>query len=255
MLVVISPAKKLDFTTDSMNTFERQPAMLGEAEKLVRKARTLKAQDLSSMMSISDDLANLNVARFKAFETPFTSANARPAIDAFKGDVYVGFDVDTLDDAGRLEADRVIRILSGLYGILRPLDLMQAYRLEMGTRFKTRRGEDLYAFWGDRIAKALKEDLGPDQTLINLASNEYFKAVKVSALGKGAQVITPVFKEIRAGEPRVVSFFAKKARGQMARYIVDNKPETVEELKDFSLDDYRYNPGLSKANNLVFTRG
>ena len=255
MLVVLSPAKKLDYESETFTTEERAPQLLAEAEKLVKKAKTLKARDLSSMMSISDDLATLNVERFKAFETPFTAANARPAIDAFKGDVYIGFDVETLDGDGRQYADKVIRILSGLYGVLKPLDLMQAYRLEMGTRFKNRRGEDLYAFWGDRIAKALKADLGEDKTLVNLASNEYFRAVKTSALGKGARVIKCDFKEIRAGAPRTISFFAKKARGQMARYIVDNRVESLDGLKDFAEDGYQFNPGLSRGDTLIFTRG
>lgn len=254
MLTVLSPAKRLDFESDFVSELDREPALMQETIILAKKAKTLKAADLKSMMNISDDLAALNVARFQDFTSAFTLANAKAALDAFKGDVYVGLDSETLSESDRKFADQSLRILSGLYGVLRPLDLMQPYRLEMGTRFKTDRGETLYEFWGDKIALALKADIGNDNTLINLASNEYFKAVDKKALGKNARIITPQFKEIRAGEAKVISFFAKKARGMMARYIVKNRLTHWEDLKDFSCDGYRFNPGLTRGMMLVFTR-
>ncbi|TNE66105.1 MAG: peroxide stress protein YaaA [Alphaproteobacteria bacterium] len=254
MLIVLSPAKKLDFESESLATETREPAFLKDTEQLVRTARRLKAKDLKAMMGISDALAELNVARFKAFETPFTPANARPAIDAFKGDVYVGLDADSLDDDARAFADQHVRILSGLYGLLKPLDLMQAYRLEMGVKFKSRRGADLYSFWGDRIAKALAVELKDDPVpvLVNLASNEYFKSVKLKALK--ARVVTPVFKEMKDGEGRVISFMAKKARGLMTRYIIDNRIEAPEALKAFDREGYAFSESQSTDDTWVFSR-
>ena len=254
MLIVLSPAKKLDFESDNMASSERSPRLLDQAEMLAKKAKTLKVNDLKAMMGISDALAELNVARFKAFETPFTSANARPAIDAFKGDVYIGMDAASMTDEDRAFADANVRILSGLYGLLRPLDLMQAYRLEMGTKFVNRRGGDLYAFWGDRIAKALNEDMAEDDApvLVNLASNEYFKSVKLKALK--VPVITPVFKEIKDGRGRVISFLAKKARGMMTRYVIDNRLTEVEALKSFNREGYGYDSAASTATQWVFSR-
>ncbi|WP_417451779.1 peroxide stress protein YaaA [Kordiimonas sp.] len=254
MLIVLSPAKKLDFESENMASSTDVPQMLDQAEMLAKKAKQLRAADLKAMMGISDALAELNVARFKAFETPFTSANARPAIDAFKGDVYIGMDAPSMNEDDRAFANDHVRILSGLYGVLRPLDLMQAYRLEMGTKFVTRRGKDLYAFWGDRIARSLNEDFTDeeDSILVNLASHEYFRAVKLKTLK--AKVITPNFKEIRDGKARVISFLAKKARGMMARYIIDNRIEEVEALKDFDLDGYRYDETTSTATDWVFSR-
>lgn len=254
MLIVISPAKKLDFESENYRTTDRQPAMMDQTKLLLASARKLKSADLKAMMGISDSLADLNVARFQAFTTPFTPANARPALDAFNGDVYVGLDAGSMSDADRTVADQKIRILSGLYGVLKPLDLMQAYRLEMGIKFKSRRGETLYDFWGSRIADQLKADLGDDKVLVNLASTEYFKAVPKKALGKDVRVITPTFKEIKEGQARIISFFAKKARGMMARYAVDKRIDDVEALKDFAEDGYAYNEALSKGDTWVFTR-
>lgn len=254
MLVVISPAKKLDFESENFASSSDVPRMLDQAEMLAKKAKRLRAADLKAMMGISDALAELNVARFKAFETPFTPANARPAIDAFKGDVYIGMDAPTMSGEDRKYANERIRILSGLYGLLRPLDLMQAYRLEMGTKFVTRRGKDLYAFWGNRISKALNEDFEGDEdpVLVNLASGEYFKAVQQKALK--ARVITPVFKEVKDGNARVISFLAKKARGMMARYIVDGRINDVAELKAFDREGYQYDSAASTATEWVFSR-
>lgn len=254
MLVVISPAKKLDFESENFASSSDAPRLLDQAEMLAKKAKRLRAADLKAMMGISDALAELNVARFKAFETPFTPANARPAIDAFKGDVYIGMDAPTMSEEDRDYANKRIRILSGLYGLLRPLDLMQAYRLEMGTKFVTRRGKDLYSFWGNRISKALNEDFADheDPVLVNLASGEYFKAVQQKALK--ARIVTPVFKEVKDGNARVISFLAKKARGMMARYIIDKRINDAEELKAFDREGYRYDESASTATEWVFSR-
>jgi len=254
MLIVLSPAKKLDFERENFAEASRPPRFIAQAEELVGYARKLKAEDLKAMMSISDALADLNVSRFKAFKTPFTPANARPALDAFRGDVYVGLDADTLDDEGRAFADGHVRILSGLYGLLRPLDLMQAYRLEMGTKCATDKGKTLYAYGGDRIAEGLNDDLkdAADPVVVNLASGEYFKAVKQKALK--ARVITPVFKEVKDGEGKVISFLAKKARGLMTRYVIDNRITEPEKLKAFDLEGYRFDPAQSDDDTWVFTR-
>ncbi len=255
MLIVLSPAKKLDYDTDHLNKgSDRAPRLMADTEALVQKARTLKASDLKSMMGVSDAIADLNVARFKAFETPFHGANACPAIDAFKGDVYVGLDAPSMNAEDRLFADQHIRILSGLYGLLRPLDLMQAYRLEMGTRFHNPRGENLYQFWGEKITDLLNEDAKDNgaKALINLASNEYFKAVKVKTLQ--IPVVTPLFKDIKEGKARVVSFLAKKARGAMSRFAVDQRITNAEDLKNFTEGGYRFQPGESDAKTWVFSR-
>lgn len=252
MIIVLSPAKKLDFESENMASDAGQPKLMAEATELAGYAKKLKAHDLKAMMGISDNLADLNVARFQAFETPFTPANARPALDAFQGDVYVGLDAKSLSEEDRAFANDHVRILSGLYGVLKPLDLMQAYRLEMGTKFKTAKGPNLYSFWDTKIADALNEDLKGDDVLVNLASNEYFKAVKQKALK--ARVITPVFKEIKDGRARVVSFMAKKARGLMTRYVIDNRLTDPEALKNFTVGGYRFDEASSTDDQWVFSR-
>lgn len=254
MLLVLSPAKKLDFESENLSSSSMPPRFLAQAKKLASKAKKLRSHDLQAMMGISEQLADLNVARFKAFKPPFTPANARPAIDAFQGDVYLGFDAKSLSEGGRKFANDHIRILSGLYGLLNPLDLMQAYRLEMGTKFENERGKNLYEFWGDRLAKAIDKDLKGHQhpVLINLASNEYFKAVPTKILK--ASVITPVFQDVKDGRARVISFLAKKARGMMARYIVDNEITDPEKLKAFSGGGYKYDVANSTENRWIFSR-
>ena len=254
MLIVLSPAKKLDFDSENLRADAEVPRMLKETRKLVKTAKALKAEDLKAMMGISDNLAELNVKRFKAFKTPFNPGNARPALDAFQGDVYVGLGAATLSDEDRAFANEHVRILSGLYGLLRPLDLMQAYRLEMGTKFQNERGANLYAFWGDLISKELNKDFRGDNdpVLINLASGEYFKAVKAKALK--ARVITPVFQEVKEGNAKVISFLAKKARGLMTRYAVDNRIEDPEALKGFDVEGYKFQPDLSDDSKWVFQR-
>jgi len=254
MLIVLSPAKKLDFDSENLRADAELPRLMKETRKLIKTAKTLRPEDLKSMMGISDNLADLNVKRFKAFKTPFTPANARPAIDAFQGDVYVGLDAPSLSDEDRNFANDHIRILSGLYGLLRPLDLMQAYRLEMGVKFPNERGANLYAFWGDLISKELNKDLkgDADPVVINLASGEYFKSVQQKALK--ARVITPVFQEVKDGRAKVISFLAKKARGSMSRYVIDNRIDTPEALKSFNWGGYQYMDDLSDDQKWVFQR-
>jgi cytoplasmic iron level regulating protein YaaA (DUF328/UPF0246 family) len=259
MLLVLSPAKKLDFESDWQGAgisgeAPTQPSLLTDAKKLIKTAKTLQAQDLKAMMGLSDNLAELNVKRFKAFKTPFTAANARPAIDAFKGDVYVGLDAPSLNVEDRAFAQKHIRILSGLYGALRPLDLMQAYRLEMGTKFQNDRGKNLYQFWDSKIAELLNQDFTGDDNpvLINLASTEYFKAVKQKALN--ASVITPVFKDIKDDKSRVVSFLAKKARGMMARYVIDERITDPKTIKEFDGGGYTFDSANSDEKTWVFSR-
>ena len=254
MLTVISPAKTLDYETPANTASFTQPTQLTQSRKLIRRLRQLDSDDLSSLMSISDNLAELNHKRFKQWKTPFKPENARQALFAFKGDVYVGLDAYSLDQAGIDFAQQHLRILSGLYGILRPLDLMQPYRLEMGTRLDTEAGSNLYQFWDGRITRALNQELEQSSanTLVNLASNEYFKAVKPKQLK--ADIVTPTFREYRKGEYRFISFSAKKARGLMARYIIDQRIDEAEALRDFDYEGYRFNPKLSGERDWVFTR-
>lgn len=254
MLTLLSPAKSLDFESPLPPLEPTQPQLLERSVELVEHARKLTAQDLKDLMGISDALAELNVTRFQNFETPFTPENARPALYAFNGDVYTGFDVKTLDADAVAFAQNHVRILSGLYGVLRPLDLMQAYRLEMGVAFRTPQAKTLYGYWGDTITNLLNEHLaGHDtQVVVNLASQEYFGAVQPKKLH--APVITPLFKERRGNQLKVISFSAKKARGMMARYICENRIDRPEGLKDFALDNYRFDPMLSDENTWLFVR-
>ena len=254
MLAVISPAKTLDFESPPASEAFSMPAHLAQSRKLVRRLRQMSPDDLGRLMRISDDLAETNYRRFRQWKTPFRPDNARQALFAFKGDVYLGLDAASLDRKALDFAQSHLRILSGLYGVLRPLDLMQAYRLEMGTRLDTEQGRNLYQFWGDRITRALNKDLREtgSAVLVNLASDEYFKAVQPKKIR--AEIITPAFREYRDGEYRFIQFYAKKARGLMARYLVDNALEDAEALKAFDLDGYRYNGDLSAGSNWVFTR-
>lgn len=254
MLTVISPAKRLDYESELLMGGGSQPRMLDETLKLAKQTKKLKVHQIQSLMGLSDKLAELNFNRFQDLKSPFDLSNARPALSAFKGDVYLGLDAPSLDKKGLDFAQGHLRILSGLYGLLRPLDLMQAYRLEMGIKFKNSRGVNLYAWWGDQLSEALNDDLRADKTpvVINLASNEYWKAVKIKSLK--ARVITPQFKEEKNGVFKTLSFFAKKARGFMARYMIDHKIDNPEGLKDFNTEGYTYNPALSNGDKWVFTR-
>ena len=254
MLVVISPAKNLDYESELPTQEYSQPRLLEQAQELVDRCRSLSPQDLSSLMSISDKLAGLNAARFAEWKTPFTLDNARQAIYAFDGDVYTGLAAESLDEQAISYAQEHLRILSGLYGVLKPLDLMQAYRLEMGTKLDTARGKNLYEFWGDLITDTLNEDLAAldSKILVNLASNEYFSSVQKKRLK--ADVITPVFKDEKNGQYKVISFWAKKARGMMARFIVTEQPKTLQDLRQFSAGGYRFNADASSESELVFYR-
>jgi cytoplasmic iron level regulating protein YaaA (DUF328/UPF0246 family) len=254
MLTVISPAKTLDYETPTTTSEYTQPTQLTQSRKLIRRLREFGSEDISRLMNVSDNLAELNRQRYRKWKTPFKPENARQALFAFKGDVYQGLDAYSLDEDGLEFAQQHLRILSGLYGILRPLDLMQPYRLEMGTRLSTEQGSNLYQFWDDRITKALNQELKQAQadTLINLASNEYFKAVKPKLLK--AEIVTPTFREFHKGEYRFISFTAKKARGLMARYMIDHRIDRPEGLKDFDYEGYRFAPKLSVDADWVFTR-
>ena len=254
MLTVISPAKTLDFDTRPTTRRATQPQFLERSAALVDDARALSAADIRSLMGVSENIAQLNQQRFMNWGTPFSLDNAKQAILAFKGDVYTGLEAETLSTKQFGFAQKHLRILSGLYGLLRPLDLMQPYRLEMGLKFANSGGKNLYEFWGDDLAAAIDAQLGKSgsRVLVNLASNEYFRSLKARSLN--ADIVTPVFKDLKNGKYRVISFFAKKARGQMARYIIDRELNDPDGLKKFRRDGYRYNKAESTARDLVFTR-
>ena len=254
MLVVVSPAKNLDYQTAPVISEFSQPELLQHSQQLINRCRKLSPAAISSLMKISDKLAGLNADRYASWSTPFSQDNAKQALLAFNGDVYTGLDAQSFSSEDFEFAQQHMRILSGLYGLLKPLDLMQAYRLEMGTRLDTRRGTNLYQFWGDIITKKLNDAMQEqgDKVLVNLASNEYFKSV----VGKKLQgdIVTPVFKDCKNGQYKVISFFAKKARGMMARYIIQERLSKVSQLQQFDLAGYRFDPSLSKTNAPVFTR-
>lgn len=255
MLFVLSPAKTLDFEVEDWGA-ARAPALLEQSTALVRRLRDFSAEDLQKLMGISAELADLNYERFQNFETPFSEKNAKPAILAFQGDVYKGMESQDFSEQERQYAQEHIRILSGLYGVLRPFDLMQPYRLEMGTKLSNERGKNLYDFWGDRITEELNKafEQMDNPVLVNVASKEYFKAVKPKQLN--AKIVEVQFKEWRPEKEtyRVIAFYAKKARGAICRYAAKNQVKTVEALKGFNYDNYAYNEQLSKKNTLVFTR-
>lgn len=254
MLAVISPAKTLDLDTPVPAGEATTPRFLGEAARLARTAAKLRPAALRKLMHISEPLAALNAARFRAFEVPFTAANARPALYTFDGDVYAGLAGSTMNPAAVAFAQDHVRILSGLYGVLRPLDLMQAYRLEMGIKLPVARKKTLYAFWGDRIGRALADDLAghDDATLVNLASVEYFTAVDTSRLP--GPVLAIDFRDRHADGLRFNSFAAKRARGSMARFICDARIDRRDGLKDFAVDGYRFSPADSDADRWAFIR-
>ncbi len=250
MLVVVSPAKRLDWSERDVTM--TAPAFQSDANRLAGHARQLTLGKLKSLMDLSDDLARLNRDRFRDFATEPEKDATRPALYAFAGDTFQGFDAASLDDDTLNRAQFHLRILSGLYGVLRPLDAIQPYRLEMGSHLKTRRGGSLYDYWGDRIAKALNADADAvgSNILVNCASQEYFGAVDLGALKP--QVITPQFYELKNGTPKIVSFFAKKARGAMARFIVEHRIDSVEGLKDFEMGGYRFVE--AEDDTLIFHR-
>ena len=254
MLTVISPAKTLDFETPAITEEFSQPGQLRYSRQLNKYLRKLSSTDLSKLMSVSSNIADLNVDRNRRWKTPFTLDNAKQALFAFKGDVYIGLDAESMNADDLHFAQGQLRMLSGLYGVLRPLDLMQPYRLEMGTRLATDSGSNLYQFWDTRITDVLNKELkeSGSSTLVNLASNEYFKAVKQKFL-KG-RVVTPMFKDYHNGEFKMIGFYAKKARGLMARFIIDNQITAVDQIKHFGLEGYAFDISMSNENEWVFTR-
>jgi uncharacterized protein len=254
MLMIISPAKTLDFESPAKTKVSTTPDFLGQSQQLIDELRELSPADISGLMSISDKLGNLNFDRFLNWHIPFDSNNAKQAVLAFKGDVYTGLDAESFNSQDFKFAQKHLRILSGLYGLLRPLDLIQPYRLEMGTRFANEGGENLYQFWGEQITEAVNAQLkkAKSDVLLNLASNEYFKAVQKKSVH--GDIITPAFKDLKNGKYKIISFYAKKARGLMSAYVIKNRISEVEDIKQFDVDGYRYNAAMSSAREWVFTR-
>lgn len=253
MKIVISPAKSLDYKTELPTTRGTQPWFLDEAEKINRKLERKTKAELKQLMNITDNLADLNYQRFKDFETPFTKNNSRPAVYAYSGDVYAGLDVYTLPVEKLDRLQNTLRILTGMYGILRPLDLIQPYRLEMGNKLSVNGSKDLYEFWKDTITEKLNDELSKDELFINLSSVEYFKAVDTKKLK--VPVISPVFKDYKNGKLKIISFYAKRARGSMVRYIIDNDINDSNELLGFDYDGYGYSEKYTEnENEPVFVR-
>lgn len=254
MLYVVSPAKNLDYETPAQTETFTQPELVEEAAELTQVCRQLTPADLSQLMSISDKLAGLNAARFEQWVPEFTLANSKQAVLAFNGDVYAGMEAQSFNEQELVYSQTHLRILSGLYGLLKPLDLMQPYRLEMGTKLENGKGKNLYEFWGDKITDKLNEQLAATNSsyLVNLASNEYFKSVKKKNIK--ADIITPAFKDWKNGQYKMISFYAKKARGMMVQYLVKNKVEDLAGLLKFDMAGYEYNEELSKPNEPCFTR-
>ena len=254
MLIVVSPAKTLDYESPLVTEKYTQPELVEYSKQLIDVCRKLTPADVASLMKVSDKIADLNVGRFQDWNEKFTTENARQAILAFKGDVYTGLDAQTLSDDDFDYAQKHLRMLSGLYGLLKPLDLMQPYRLEMGTKLANSKGSNLYQFRGNVITDKLNAAIADqgDNVLINLASNEYFKAVKPKLLD--AQVVTPTFKDCKNGQYKVISFYAKKARGMMARYIIENRIDSVAKLTNFDVAGYYFVEQESSPTELVFKR-
>jgi cytoplasmic iron level regulating protein YaaA (DUF328/UPF0246 family) len=254
MLALISPAKTLDYESALPTDQHTLPRLLEHSQQLIDVSRKLSASEIASLMSVSEKIAQLNVARFRDWQPEFNFSNARQAIFAFKGDVYTGLDAYALSEQDIEFAQNHLRMLSGLYGLLRPLDLMIPYRLEMGTKLANARGHNLYEFWGDQITQLVNQDLAQanSELLVNLASDEYYKAVKESKIQ--AEIIKPVFLDQKNGKYKVISFYAKKARGLMARYMIQNQLQHAEDLKSFNTDGYYFDAASSSKAELVFKR-
>lgn len=254
MLAVISPAKTLDFKTSPPTRKHSLPVFLDESKELISTLRNQSPADLAKLMNISSKLADTNYQRYAEWKTPFTPDNAKPAMLAFKGDVYMGLEADSYSERDFSWAQKHLRILSGLHGILKPLDLIQPYRLEMGTRLRNRNGADLYAFWGDKVTAELNRALAEQKQpiLINLASQEYFNVLDPDRID--ARIITPTFKDLKNGRYRFMSFFAKKARGLMSSYMVKNRISTLKALKAFDWHGYYFSEELSCGDDWVFLR-
>ncbi|HDK37649.1 MAG TPA: peroxide stress protein YaaA [Thiolapillus brandeum] len=254
MLITLSPSKGQDFATPVSVQHVTQPQMLEDSLTLIKELRKYKADQIQKLMSVSENIAKLNVARYEDFTTPFTQANAHPALFAFKGDVYRGIPVEEYSQEDLDFAQKHLRMLSGLYGCLRPLDLIQPYRLEMKTRLKNPKGDNLYQYWGERLTQCLNAELKNhrEPTLINLASNEYFKAVKPRLLE--GRLLNIAFKEEKNGKARIIAVFAKRARGMMADYIISNRLEASEAIKNFDREGYHYSAQDSDEKQWVFVR-
>ena len=259
MLILLAPAKTLNFETPANIKQFSRPEFLSDTERLVRQLRQLSAQEISSLMKVSDKLGRLNADRYHTWQSDFDDTNAKQALLAFRGDVYQGMNVDSFKQSDFDFAQEHLRILSGLYGVLRPLDLIQPYRLEMGTKLAHAKLQEfsvntLYEFWGDKLTQAIIRQVEKldNKTIINLASNEYFKAVKPKLLT--GDIVTPIFKDWKNGKYKIISFYAKKARGMMAAYTIKNKITDSEKLKNFAEAGYSFNAELSNNKNLVFTR-
>ncbi|MCL1091248.1 peroxide stress protein YaaA [Shewanella profunda] len=254
MLILVSPAKTLDFEQPPLTRVHSQPDFLLHSQELIQVCRQLAPSDIATLMKVSDKIAGLNAARFEEWQPQLTLENAKQAIFAFRGDVYTGFDADTLSLEELDRTQLQLRILSGLYGLLRPLDLMLPYRLEMGTALNNARGKNLYEFWGDILTLAVNKAVAKqgDNIIVNLASNEYFKAIKVKQLD--GQLITPVFKDYKNGQYKVISFFAKRARGMMARYIISQHINSIDKLTKFDVAGYYYSEEHSTPSEPTFLR-
>jgi len=252
MKIIISPAKSLDFESKAPTSLHTNSRFLEESVVLNKKLKTISRKKLSELMKISDNLAALNYERNQNWQLPFTLENAKQAVYCFTGEVYKGLDANTIQEEKVPGLQEKLRILSGLYGLLKPLDLIQPYRLEMGTKLKVGKKENLYQYWGDTLANSLNEELKEGELLVNLASSEYFKALPKKTLK--TTMITPVFKDFKNGKYKIIMMYAKKARGLMARYIIDNNIETLDELKGFNVDGYAFSETMSTENELLFTR-
>ncbi len=253
MLVVVSPAKKLDFESPAPTKKFTQLSEIDKSKKLISELKKCDAKKIKALMKLSDSLAELNVKRYNEFKTPFSLKNSKQAMFAFKGDTYIGLDADTMKENDIEYAQEHLRILSGLYGLVSPLDLIQPYRLEMGTKFACDGNKNLYEFWQESITAKINSLLKSKKVLVNLASNEYFGAVDSNRID--GEIITPAFKEKKGNDYKIVSFFAKRARGMMSRYIIDHRLSDPKQLLNFDVDGYEYNPKLSSEFSPVFTRG
>ncbi|TDY14178.1 peroxide stress protein YaaA [Meridianimaribacter flavus] len=252
MKLVLSPAKSLDYESKLPTTKTTEACFLNEAERLNKLLKKKSAKSLSKLMNISDNLGQLNYERNQDWSLPFTQDNARQAVYAFSGDVYRGLDAYTIESSKLDTLEDTVRIISGLYGVLKPLDLIQPYRLEMGTKFPVGKNKNLYEFWKKKVTQALNDELQDDEVFLNLASNEYFKAIDTKALK--VPVITASFKDLKNGEYKTIMTFAKLARGYMTRYIVDTNAKTIDDLKGFNYEGYGFSESMSTKNDLVFIR-
>ena len=254
MIITLSPSKGQDFETPTPSDIHTLPDQLQDSQLLINEAKKLNSEDVSQLMAVSENISNLNVQRFQDWNIDFNTQNAKAALFAFKGDVYSGIQKDKYNDDDLAYAQDHLRILSGLYGALRPMDLIQPYRLEMKTRLSNPRGDNLYQFWGDKITQQLNQSLEgqTEKVLVNLASNEYFKSVKPKVLD--GRILSVNFKETKDGKTRVIAIFAKKARGMMADFILRNRIEHIEDIKDFGAEGYKFNQKESTDDNWVFSR-